>query len=239
MYRSHLNATEQIAFKQCIKVLDKHPIIIIKPHLLDTDKTLTDYPTLRIETFDDHYFKNTSGYNRLLLSEFFYERFSAYEYILIVQLDVFIFRDELMDWCRKGYDYIGAPHFANIQREPGKQKTQRDKISQLFQRPLLNGGLSLRRTNACLQLLRVYHRFYKQWPGNEDGFFSLHFPRLLPFRWLMRLPPALEALNFAIEVEPSKSVTLIDGKLPMGCHAWEVYDMDFWRPIFLRYGYRI
>ena len=239
LYKDHFNAAEQIAFQQCIKVLNKYPIIIIKPHSLNTDGLLANHLALGIETFDDQYFLSTSGYNRLLLSEFFYERFSTYEYMLIVQLDVFIFRDELMEWCQRGYDYIGAPHFNNTQRWAEKKKMQRFRVSHLFQRPLLNGGLSLRRTNACLQLLRVYHRFYKQWPGNEDGFFSLHFPRLLPFRCLMHLPTPLEALHFSIEVEPRQSVGLIGGKLPMGCHAWEVYDLDFWRPIFLEYGYRI
>ena len=31
--------------------------------------------------------------------------------MLICQLDVWIFRDEVSYWCEKGYDYIGAPIF--------------------------------------------------------------------------------------------------------------------------------
>ena len=237
IYQAQLSTAEQMSFQQCLKTLGQHPVVIVKPHSLTIDKLLTTHPALRVEPFDDAYFQDISGYNRLLLSESFYERFSAYEYILIAQLDVFVFRDDLLAWCRRGYDYIGAPQFGDLQREPGKIKTLRDRLSALFQQPMLNGGFSLRRVGACLQLLRVYHRFFGQWPGNEDNFFSLHFPRLIPFRWLMRLPPPQEALHFAIEVEPRQSVALIGGELPMGCHAWEVYDLDFWRPIFKKYGY--
>lgn len=44
-----------------------------------------------------------------MLSAEFYERFLAWDYILLCQTDAFVFRDELADWCARGYDYIGAP----------------------------------------------------------------------------------------------------------------------------------
>jgi hypothetical protein len=43
------------------------------------------------------------------LSEEFYQAFTDFEFMLIYQLDAFVFRDELADWCRSGYEYIGAP----------------------------------------------------------------------------------------------------------------------------------
>lgn len=234
-----MSTHELISFQQCLNVLSRHPTILIKPHGLSVDHLVKRYPTLQVESFDDTYFKNISGYNQLLCSELFYERFIDYEYILIAQLDVFIFRDDLLDWCQKGYDYVGAPQFSNIRPRRTSRKSLREVLSLLFQKPLLNGGLSLRRVQACLRLLNVYHRFFKTWPGNEDSFFSLHYPRLLPFRRLMRLPSPHEALKFAIEMEPRQSLAINGGKLPMGCHAWDVYDLDFWRPIFKEYGYEV
>ena len=47
----------------------------------------------------------------LMLSPFFYESFLDFKYVLIHQLDVFIFKDELNYWCNQNYDYIGAPWF--------------------------------------------------------------------------------------------------------------------------------
>lgn len=237
VYQSHMNPHELISFQQCLKVLSSHPIFLIKPHSLSVDHLLKSYPDLQVEAFDDTYFKGISGYNQLLCSESFYERFTAYEYILIAQLDVFIFRDDLLAWCQKGFDYVGAPQFSNIRPKRTSRKTLREILSLLFQKPLLNGGLSLRRVQACLRLLNVYHRFFPTWPGNEDSFFSLHFPRLMPFRSLMALPDPHEALKFAIEMEPRQSLIINHGELPMGCHAWDVYDLDFWRPIFNEYGY--
>lgn len=237
VYKVDLNPHELVSFQQCVKTLGTHPIILIKPESLDVSQLLTAYPVCQVESFDDIYFQAVSGYNRLLLSASFYERFLGYEYILIAQLDTFIFRDELLDWCRRGYDYIGAPQFDNIRPKRTQRKTLREWTSRLYQQPLQNGGLSLRRVRACLRLLNVYHRFFGQWPGNEDGFFSLHFPRLLPFRPLMKLPLPIEALQFAIEMEPRESVKINGGQLPMGCHAWDVYDLDFWRPIINGYSY--
>jgi hypothetical protein len=65
--------------------------------------------TIQISYFPEAYFKNISGYNKLLLSPVFYSRFIDYKYICICQFDTFIFRDELSYWCKKSYDYIEAP----------------------------------------------------------------------------------------------------------------------------------
>ena len=50
-----------------------------------------------------------AGYNRMMLSAGFYELFRDYEYLLICHTDAWIFRDELADWCRRGYDCVAAP----------------------------------------------------------------------------------------------------------------------------------
>lgn len=239
VYRAALTAYEQISLRQCVTMLASYPLVVVKPQELDLSGWLTTFPTLQFESFADRYFKNVAGYNELLCSEAFYERFLSREFMLICQLDAFILRDTLADWCRQPFDYVGAPQFADVRPRRDEPETLRNRLSRLFQRPLLNGGLSLRRVEACLRLLRVYHRLHNRWPGNEDGFFSLHYPRLLPYRPLLRLPTAREALHFAIELEPERSLALNGGELPLGCHAWFTYDLAFWRPILRKFGHNL
>ncbi|WP_051054073.1 DUF5672 family protein [Fibrella aestuarina] len=238
-YRASLTPHERISLQQCVTMLGHYPLTVVKPEGLDLSGWLADFPTLQFDSFADAYFTSIAGYNELLCSELFYERFLAYDYMLICQLDAFILRDTLADWCRRGYDYIGAPQFADVRPVRDEPETLRTRVSKVFQRPLFNGGLSLRRVRACLRLLRSYHRFHGRWPGNEDGFFSLHYPRLIPYRHLIRSPKPDEALHFAIELEPARSLALNDGQLPMGCHAWDKYDLDFWRPILRQFGHEV
>ncbi len=43
-----------------------------------------------------------------MMDNTFYKQFLNYEYILIYQLDAFVFKDEL-NYCSQGIDYVGAP----------------------------------------------------------------------------------------------------------------------------------
>jgi hypothetical protein len=237
VYRAELTPYEHISLRQCVAMLGTYPLVVVKPQGLDLSAWQVEFPQLQFEAFADYYFKSVAGYNELLCTEAFYERFLAHEYMLICQLDAFILRDTLPDWCRRGYDYVGAPQFGDVR--PAREQTLRTWLSAYLQRPLLNGGLSLRRVAACLRLLRTYHRLWPRWPGNEDAFFSLHFPRLLPYRLLLRSPKPLEALRFAIELEPERSLHLNGGELPLGCHAWFTYDFTFWKPIVRSFGHDI
>ena len=79
------------------------------------------------------------GYNELLLSENFYTTFSAFKYILIYQPDSYVFRDELMEWCKEGYDYIGAPWLE-------------DNDEQIKLNGVGNGGFSLRNIEKFLYI---------------------------------------------------------------------------------------
>ena len=99
---------EKISLERCIKVLGHHPIIFIAPDDREFDylPTEIDYS---IERFEQNYFSGRNGYNILMLNPNFYNRFRDYEYILICQLDAFVFSDRLEEFCRLGYDYIGAP----------------------------------------------------------------------------------------------------------------------------------
>lgn len=108
VYRKDLSLYEQISMKRCHEVLGKHPLFFISPEGLRIDRD--DWSSYgRILYFHPEYFGNTSAYNRLMFSPAFYRRFADFEYILIYQLDSFVFKDQLSYWCGLSYDYIGAP----------------------------------------------------------------------------------------------------------------------------------
>lgn len=86
-------------------------------------------------------FRSVASYSQLLLTADFYRAFQDYEYILIYQLDCLVFSDALLDWCQAGWDYIGAPWLANP-----------DVPEEGFSR-VGNGGLSLRRVEAFLEVI--------------------------------------------------------------------------------------
>lgn len=217
IYKTEMSDSELLSFNQGIKVLSKYPIIIVKPESLNINDILAQNPGITTQSFDNKYFETIAGYNQLLTSLHFYETFFEYEFILIYQLDALVFGDELEAWCVKGFDYVGAP------------KVPTSNTVFAFKKPLLNGGLSLRKVKSCHRLVKFYNKFLGQWPGNEDMLFSLHSTRLLPFRVLMRLPHWTQALQFAFEQNPELCFKLNHDRLPFGSHAWEKYNVDFWK----------
>ena len=85
-YREELKPFEKIALLQCEKVLSDYPKIAIKPKGFTLPEEVSVLSNFSTVDFDAAYFKDVWGYNRLMLSEAFYNRFSEYEYILIHQL---------------------------------------------------------------------------------------------------------------------------------------------------------
>ncbi|MCC8154009.1 MAG: hypothetical protein LIP01_07225, partial [Tannerellaceae bacterium] len=253
VYKEKLNDSEIKSLQQCLHILEKYPICLVGPEGLDltTYRKIFDsfdYP-IRFEPFAPSFFTSVMGYNRLMLNKAFYERFSNFEYILIYQLDAYVFRDELKEWCNKGYDYIGAP-FTKPNGDPDLANSG-------------NGGLSLRRTAAFLKIfeekgeiftkqgLKEYHRFkhpFYRWIPilagtwhignklsnylnskhvNEDIFYSsLKHKQKNPFR----VAPTEVAQFFAFEKSPAQFFKATGEKLPFGCHAWEKWEYEsFWK----------
>src|SRR4051812_45639342 len=108
-HKDTITVYEAIALEQCFKLLSAHPIIAVKPKHLILPDTVTAYPFTDTISFEDDFFKNVAGYNKLVVSPVFYKAFLGYEFILIYQLDAFVFEDKLSWWCTQGFDYIGAP----------------------------------------------------------------------------------------------------------------------------------
>ncbi|MFN4086887.1 MAG: DUF5672 family protein [Spirosomataceae bacterium] len=250
IYKVELSEREQASLQQVFRILGKHPICFIKPASLDLSPLLLPEWSCSIESFSDAFFKSTATYNELMLSTEFYDRFAHFEYILIYQTDAFVFRDELEAWCLKGYDYIGAPFRTEIQfnslwqeklweikkalarwfhlTEHLHGKHQPKEI--ILKRTVGNGGLSLRRVSALRKavvdhpkLVQTYVQNHSPF-FNEDTFFSIEMNRY----WSrLSIPHWREAQAFAVEDRPSAQVTEL-GRLPFGCHAWDLYEPEFW-----------
>lgn len=151
LYRSKPSNSEIASFKQVLSVLRNYDISIFTYDNLDLSiyEEISQYigKSYSVEYFDKFYFSSVENYNRLCLDKDFYRRFSLYEYMLIYQLDAWVFRDELKYWCNKGYDYIGAPFLW-----PSAKKQYIHELAYVG-----NGGFSLRKVSYCLKVLSRFH----------------------------------------------------------------------------------
>ncbi|KAA6332432.1 hypothetical protein EZS27_019063 [termite gut metagenome] len=249
VYKNVLSENERISLDRAYGILKNYPIVVVKPSSLKPDTLFEDYPALTYESFNDAYFRNLSGYNKLMLSEEFYERFTDTGYILICQLDAYIFKDELKEWCLKGYDYIGAPWLVRpMYRFPILKFTSwiKKQYCDLFNFPngqitnsrVGNGGLSLRKIESHLNAtrqLRPIIQFYlsrkRHHIYNEDVFWAVEVNKQgLGFRY----PDCMEALQFSFDKYPQWCYKLNGYQLPFGCHSWYKRKMrKFWYPIIL------
>lgn len=256
-YQSTISDYEKIALQQCEKVLSAYPKIAIKPTSFTLPAEASTVNFSAIVSFDDHYFKGLAGYNQLMLSAQFYKQFLDYEYVLIYQMDAFIFKDELTYWCNQNWDYIGAPwirktyhkSFAGLLILKVKQyfsnrfNSQNNDVPNKYQfeNKVGNGGFSLRKVkkfyDLCIMMSPVIDFYLSQKINqyNEDVFWSIEVNRQ---KRVLNIPSYQIGLKFAFEVPPVKAHAINEQNLPFGCHDWDHYT-DFWRPIFNRYNYKI
>ena len=252
MYQARLSPAEQLSLENTVEVLADYPVFLVGPKSLEPylEQLRQQFKGRVLSmTFTDRFFASVDGYNHLMLSRLFYQAFSQYEYMLIVQTDALVLSDDLELWCTKQYSYIGAPWFDG------------------FTQPTLpltlncagNGGFSLRRIPDFLMVLsrpRIFKNTLMQsWPGNwlstiyrylkdyhsvvyndlhvnlnvnEDLFWALFVPAACPF---FRVPGARDAIPFAFEAYPEHLYHLNHQTLPFGCHAWQRYQPAFWQQV--------
>jgi hypothetical protein len=242
IYKSIPTELERIGFKQCNEQLKNHKRIIVAPENLDLSAYLS-YEDLTVIRFAPSYFIGLKGYNRLLLSMDFYKEFIPFRYILICQLDTFVFSDQLNYWCEKNYDYIGAPWlhdskriFLNIAAKISVFDALRLLIRNKYRNAVGNGGFSLRKVSACMDILSKAQEYASKWTANEDYFWG--FCSNLTGN-TFNIPNFIEASSFCIELQPHLCMNLNNGKLPFGLHAWEKHNLNFWKPYIKGFGYEL
>lgn len=223
-------------------VLGQHPIVLVQPESLDSSALTSAHPRLHVERFDDHFFAGRAGYNRLMLSAEFYQRFADVEYVLIHQLDAFVFRDELAYWCKRGHDYIGAPWLPPhrlLERigERFKSAPKRARHGEKYCK-VGNGGFSLRKIRPFIDIAvrrrDMIDAYLARQAGHrsatyEDGFWGMQVAQAEPW---FSVPDHDEALRFAMDHRPWSALELNNGQLPFGCHGFEKRRVRrFWTPL--------
>ena len=243
IYSAEFTANEKKNLINNLQILNDRQFIIIKPQSLKIDLNdflpgFTKQKNIEVSDFDDNYFASVDGYNKLLLSKMFYQRFIQYKYILICQLDAFIFKNDLHKWVKKDYDYIGAP-WTDEEEAAFLKMTRSGRIGIALKTAAYlnkiffgkqdyrigNGGLSLRNVKKSISVLGILSAYAKKWKENEDIFWAVLVPQALYF---FKIPNMKDALGFAFETEPEELYNLNNNRLPFGCHAYEKYSPDFW-----------
>ena len=226
IYKEQPSESELFSLACCKQILGQYETFLVAPEGLEVQNYLSQHADLKQVTFDAKYFEGVKGYNKLCMSPQFYKAFLDYDYMLIYQLDALIFRDELMDWCNKGYSYIGAPWI----EVPASGKKTIYNLSKHLYRKVGNGGFSLRKTTQHYRNTLIFKPLMWVFPKNEDFFWCLFISFINP--WYTK-PSVAEALKFAFELAPKKAYELNNRQLPFGVHAWEKYDLAFWKSLEL------
>ena len=226
IYRTELTQSEAFAVDQSVRVLGHYGVCFFGPRGLDVSYYAARYPGARFSFFEPEYFTSVNDYSRLLLREDFYQGQSVSEFMLIVQPDVYVFRDELARWLAAPFDYVGAPWPDGIEINiaVGKFAAVGGKPVKVY---VGNGGFSLRRRHKCAALLRE-HAEIAEWfiktGSSEDLFFA--FMGALSSDFVM--PNQMTAAAFSWELRPEHYHALMGGVLPMGAHAYEKHSPGFW-----------
>jgi hypothetical protein len=242
-HRAVLKPTERCALDHCVQLLGHYHVALVSPQALDVSSLLADYPELACERFEDASFGSVADYNRLMLSDHFYARFADFDYLLLHQLDAFVFADRLADWCNRGYDYVGAPWLRGTAPKDGFNRLRRRLKAGLyraldrreasgvlhysqFDGAVGNGGFSLRRVAALRRVLARFdgHPRLERYrsnadhldnhTANEDLFFGIEVNR---YRRHLRVPRTAVAAAFAWESQPEQARALAAAMASTGC----------------------
>lgn len=251
-----LTNSERKSLTRTLEVFADKDVFLLISESIDRKEYNSVYSQhLKYIIISEAHFKDIDSYSKLLMSSFFYSLFKKYTWMLICQLDAFVFKNDLISFTvRNDFFYVGAPII-------GANLKDWNNISWVG-----NGGLSLRRIDKCLKVTNKlealkkliwvlgknltkgrgfifssfrfligksfsinYNKYLTRYlidvQVNEDVFWSLWVPTIFS-----DLKPAdiNTATRFSFEVSPEKIYKSVC-RLPMGCHAWEKYNPDFWR----------
>ena len=108
IYRPRLDDEVLATVDRSIALLQHGDWYLVAPMSLETSFYEKRYGKA-IVRFPDACLDSRRSYSRLLLTDEFYASFAQYEYMLVIQDDVYVLRDDLAYWQARRFDYIGAP----------------------------------------------------------------------------------------------------------------------------------
>ncbi|HEX8426511.1 DUF5672 family protein [Hymenobacter sp.] len=249
IHKEEPSELEKISLSQTLAVLHSYPITFMTPTGLNTqwyEEFCRDKAQIFFERFE---WKGWQAFAEMMISPVFYQRFLAYEYMLICHLDAFVFRDELEEWCALNHDYIGAVIYNNGYSKP--KTFWRNLIGFNFPTYVGAGGFCLKKTSTFYRITSRYKKYIDLflWTNKklnriflDDVFVSLHFPKLEPN---FSIPPKSLAEHFGADFNTNWEAENLpfnnqdNSTMPFGVHAWIQYHQDYWKPCIQRYGYSL
>lgn len=192
VYKSQIKKIEYESLKQLVNVVNNaYQIILVYPEGLYWQyyRNILNYNFGLLE-LNSQYFQSVWTYNLLCQRYEFYELFRDYKYMLIYQLDGWIFYNDIDKFCKMNYDYIGSPW-----------KAEKYNVG--------NGGVSLRKISTfidvCKQITPSNRKF-------EDFLFSEDYSNML------NIAPLDIAIQFSLCEDPEYFWNKLKKDTPMCVH---------------------
>jgi len=232
VYKQELSKTEHLSLLRLIdfcyknNILDK--LLINIPKSFDfnlffntyiskffKDNNINSY--INYIKYDDICFSSINAYNNmLLLSKNYYGDFcNDYDYMLIYQLDGYIFDNQLEYFLNKNYDFIGG-YYLPLYTEFNKYNSYENIEEKHL---LMNGGVSLKNIKFCIDCISNYYNDYLKGCEfnnihkyiNEDTFFSMFYTIEVN---------AIDAIKFSLNWAGAETHYAINNfEYPFCCHG--------------------
>lgn len=199
-YKEKLEGDDERSFLRALEVFGKHrDIMVIAPDNISTEyyDQFKDKTFFTIAKVDKKHLSSIKEYSSFLCSKEFYKHFEKhYNYILIYQVDCWVFEDKLDYFMGLDYDWYGAPW-----------PQHNDTVG--------NGGFSLRKVSKMLDITSKYEYKKDSLLGNEDTWFCQTHKNEL------NICDLDTACNFSMEVIRDRYLEKIS-TIPMGLHGKEM-----------------
>ena len=222
VYKEKISYYEEISLQQVNRILSKWDKVYIAPESLSF-KYGNNYSVVR---FPNEFFVSKDTYSDLLMEKSFYQVFSDYDFLLVYQLDAFVFADKMAYFCNLNYDFIGAPGRGGMWR--------------YFH--VGNGGFSLRKIKSCIKILNNKREIMQslrkryQWRSVPEDIFWGYCGYVQDVDFCV--PSSRLASKFSVENDYVHGMRDIKKYgLPFGCHYWQGENYMFWKNYIESFGY--
>ena len=246
---------EILSLQACARQLASYDCYLVFPQGLDISAYTSVFTKLLPKPVEPQWLESIEAYNRMKMQLSFYNLFSNYSHMLTYELDAYIFSADLKAARAFEFDFIGAPFFegyweakSDAKFIPGcnsgfsvrniqscinvlsamKKYRIHWRLYKLFLAPVRRLRLWLNNLTNYNYEVFITGRFafyFDNFHINEDVVWTEVVPKLFPD---FKIADPAAALAFSFEYNLPRSLQLNDGKLPLGCHAWDKH-REFWK----------